>query len=112
MDDDWQQHAACKQVDDPDIFFDGAKVNTALAVCHTCPVWQDCLMKNLREEQGVWGCSSRCRRRARKLRSNGGTRSQILALARSSNELALGDVAAELVPQEKLVQVRRRARSC
>lgn len=103
--DDWEQHAACKHHDDPDLFFDGSPdaVKAAVAVCHTCPVWEHCLLANMHEQVGVWGCSERCRRRVRKLRNQGATRSRLLALARSSNEQTLGGLAANLVPQGKLV---------
>lgn len=115
MDDDWQQHAACKNAPDPDVFFDthdDAKLKAAVGTCHTCPVWEQCLLANLGEQHGVWACSERCRRRVRKLARNGGTRSQLLALARSSNEMTLGPLAAGLVPQGRLVQVRRPSVSC
>lgn len=106
--DDWQQHAACRDHDDPDLFFDGdpQRLKAAIAVCHTCPVWEHCLLANLGEQHGVWACSERCRSRVRRLARQGAQRGRLLALARSSNEQTLGPLAAELVPQGRLVDVR------
>ena len=48
----------CRSVD-PEIFFaeSQAEVERAKAVCHTCPVRQECLMAAVerREPWGVWG---------------------------------------------------------
>jgi hypothetical protein len=109
--DDWEALAACKAVD-TDLFFDedpNQGTRKALAVCHTCPVWEHCLLSNLHEQIGVWGCSARCRSRVRRLARRGGRREQLLTLARSSNEQALGPLAAQLVPQGGLVDAAPRA---
>lgn len=109
--DDWEQHSACKAVDDPSLFFDGDpdRLRAAIKVCHTCPVWEQCLLANMGEQHGVWACSERCRRRVRKRAREGGRRSELLALARSSNEQTLGVEAAQLVPPGRLVRIRATA---
>ena len=108
--DSWEALAACKTVD-TELFFDedpNGGTKRALAVCHTCPVWEQCLLANMHEQIGVWACSARCRSRVRRLARNGGRREQLLTLARSSNEQALGPLAAQLVPQGGLVDTPSR----
>lgn len=55
----WQDHAACLNAADPEIFFPprGGSSREAKAVCASCPVQAACLRYSLasREQFGVWG---------------------------------------------------------
>ena len=69
---EWMQHAACRGLD-VQIFFPerGERIESALLVCKTCPVQQDCLEMALTnpEPEGIWGGeSARGRRRIRRSR--------------------------------------------
>lgn len=76
--------AACRTAD-PELFFDGDLTAAAVKVCMGCPVWAECTLANVGEQHGVWGCSERARRRMRKLRREGGSDADLLALAHQSN---------------------------
>jgi hypothetical protein len=65
---DWQGHAACLDVRDPEIFFpnrpthhaaDREAIETARAICDGCPVWTACLDVALavpaRFDHGIFG---------------------------------------------------------
>lgn len=69
-DHDWMMLAACRE-SDVDFHPDNARdVNTAIAVCETCPVREDCLIFAFEhnEDHGVWGgTSERGRRRLRRV---------------------------------------------
>ncbi|MEU5091763.1 WhiB family transcriptional regulator [Streptomyces sp. NPDC021356] len=67
----WREHAACRH-EDPDLFFPIGTTGPALvqteqakAVCHRCPVREQCLEWALETEQtlGVWGGTSENERR-------------------------------------------------
>lgn len=67
----WEQHAACRNTTDPDLFFpisyDSSEardqVAQARAVCASCPVWRLCLTDAMSRERwlgkdrraGIWG---------------------------------------------------------
>lgn len=55
----WQDHAACLNTPDPEIFFPprGGTSREAKMVCASCPVQAACLRYSLanREQFGVWG---------------------------------------------------------
>lgn len=55
----WAALAACRNIDDPDLFFPGRRDSpaAALAVCIVCPVRIDCARHALDtpEPFGVWG---------------------------------------------------------
>ena len=57
----WVDEAACKGMD-TDKFFPPRGENQehegAVAVCHTCPVRQECLRANIGEVMGIWGGTS------------------------------------------------------
>jgi hypothetical protein len=76
--------AACLHAD-PELFFDGDRTCEAIRVCMGCPVWAECTLANVGEQWGVWGCSERARRRMRKLRREGASDGELLALAHQSN---------------------------
>jgi WhiB family transcriptional regulator, redox-sensing transcriptional regulator len=74
--DDWREHAACRD-EDPDLFFPIGTSGPALlqteqakAVCHRCPVRDQCLEWALDTGQsiGVWGGTDENERRALKRR--------------------------------------------
>ncbi|GGS48253.1 WhiB family transcriptional regulator [Streptomyces griseoviridis] len=74
--DDWREHAACRD-EDPDLFFPIGSSGPALmqtqqakAVCHRCPVRDQCLRWALDTGQsiGVWGGTDENERRALKRR--------------------------------------------
>ncbi|MGP2436225.1 WhiB family transcriptional regulator [Streptomyces sp. JW3] len=74
--DDWREHAACRD-EDPDLFFPIGTSGPALlqteqakAVCHHCPVRDQCLEWALDTGQsiGVWGGTDENERRALKRR--------------------------------------------
>ncbi|MFI6950292.1 WhiB family transcriptional regulator [Streptomyces sp. NPDC050422] len=73
----WRTHAACRD-EDPDLFFPIGSTGPALvqtedakAVCHGCPVREECLRWALENGQdaGVWGGLGEAERRALKRRS-------------------------------------------
>ncbi|WP_340374098.1 WhiB family transcriptional regulator [Streptomyces sp. SS7] len=75
--DDWRQHAACRH-EDPDLFFPIGTSGPALlqtqqakAVCHRCPVREQCLDRALATDQamGVWGGTTEAERRALRRRT-------------------------------------------
>ena len=55
------EHAACREVEDPDIFFPNRdtdrKVKVAKAICADCPVSDQCLNFGLTTPSsvGIWG---------------------------------------------------------
>ena len=51
----WQHQAACRGHTDPDLFFDAARIDAAIAVCYDCPVLNDCKAAGAGETGGVWG---------------------------------------------------------
>jgi len=55
----WTERAACRGIQNPDVFFPGQGESTAeaRAICHPCPVRQECLEYALRWriDHGVWG---------------------------------------------------------
>ncbi|WP_320772959.1 WhiB family transcriptional regulator [Streptomyces sp. CRN 30] len=74
--DNWREHAACRD-EDPDLFFPIGTSGPALlqteqakAVCHRCPVREQCLRWALDTGQsiGVWGGTGENERRALKRR--------------------------------------------
>ena len=60
----YQEGAACKGIDNPEIFFpspgDTEALKAAKALCSDCPVVQDCLeyALNNNERYGIWGGKS------------------------------------------------------
>ncbi len=69
--DDWREHAACRDTD-PDLFFPVgttgpaiSQIESAKAVCRTCPSLDPCLEFALatNQESGVWGGTSEEERR-------------------------------------------------
>ena len=60
----YQEGAACKGIDNPEIFFpspgDTEALKAAKALCADCPVVQDCLeyALNNNERYGIWGGKS------------------------------------------------------
>lgn len=70
--DDWRDNAACRGIEDPDLFFPFGTTGPALeqienakAVCRECPSIGFCLEYALRTNQdaGVWGGTSEEERR-------------------------------------------------
>ncbi|MFI9829040.1 MAG: WhiB family transcriptional regulator [Streptomyces sp.] len=70
--DNWRNHAACRH-EDPDLFFPIGNTGPALvqteqakAVCHRCPVREQCLEWAMESGQaiGVWGGTSEAERRS------------------------------------------------
>ncbi len=65
----WRQLAACRDIDDPDMFFPDERGRQsgaeAKAICASCPVSGDCLADALRagDRHGVWGRTSGRERR-------------------------------------------------
>lgn len=63
----WMVFGACRETDDPDMFFSPNKeqARAALALCATCPVRTDCLEYALdaRERFGIWGGTTEKQRR-------------------------------------------------
>ena len=57
----WVEHALCAQVGDPEMWFpndsEWTRARQARAICHTCPVQDECLTYAVRSGQqyGVWG---------------------------------------------------------
>ena len=86
----WETDAACRRVADKNVFFDGDRSKEAIKVCVTCPVWDHCVLANMDEQMGVWGCSERCRRRLRGMRRNGASRDMMLRFVARSNAVHLG----------------------
>jgi WhiB family redox-sensing transcriptional regulator len=66
----WHAQAHCLGVN-PEVFFpergDMAAFRTAVAICHRCPVTEQCLEENIDEKDGVYAGLSGAQRR--KLRS-------------------------------------------
>lgn len=64
----WHDDAACRGQGTEPWFPDrGDDVRPAKAVCHTCPVQQECLDAAEQERHGIWGgLSERQRRRLRR----------------------------------------------
>ena len=73
----WQRDAACKECDDPAIFFPehGGTATAAVEVCSRCPVRVECLAWAIAEgiDHGVFGGVS-ARARVRMRDSGGGVR--------------------------------------
>ena len=74
---DWRHRAACRDIDDKNLFFPIGNTGPALlqiedakAVCHRCDVVDQCLQWALESGQdaGVWGGMSEDERRALKRR--------------------------------------------
>lgn len=78
--------AACQGMD-AGLFLDQNHAKETLAVCDTCSVQAACIVVNIRERHGVWGCSERARRRVRAALRVDPTMGdeQIVALARRSS---------------------------
>lgn len=53
----WAHHAACKDVQDPDIFYRNSKQNIEKAkeFCDRCSVRRQCLDQGMEEGDGIWG---------------------------------------------------------
>lgn len=64
----WEDEAACRDVDDPEIFFelenaveehhvaDPVRIARALALCHTCPIAERCFKEGVfTRSLGIWG---------------------------------------------------------
>ena len=75
---DWRHRAVCRD-EDPELFFPIGNTGPALlqiaeakAVCHRCPVMEQCLTWALTtsETAGVWGGTSEDERRAMKRRAS------------------------------------------
>lgn len=68
-DDDWMQRARCRPPADHDVFFPevggDSPAQEARAICHTCPVIEECLEFALKYDfrYGVWGGLSEMQRR-------------------------------------------------
>jgi WhiB family redox-sensing transcriptional regulator len=71
LNDDWRDHAACRDTD-PEVFFPtgttGAaieQIEQAKAICRECPVQAPCLdfALNTNQDSGVWGGTSEEERR-------------------------------------------------
>lgn len=69
---DWREHAACRD-QDPDLFFPIGDAGPALqqiddakAICHRCPVTEECLRFALAtgQDYGIWGGLTADERRA------------------------------------------------
>lgn len=69
---DWRHRAACREIDDPDIFFPIGNAGPALeqievakSICEPCCVRRQCLQWALAtgQEMGVWGGLSEDERR-------------------------------------------------
>lgn len=81
---DWRDRAACKDADDPELWFPIGTTGPARmqeaeakAVCKTCPVIEDCLTWAIdnRQEYGVWGGLGEDERRSlKRRRKNSGAR--------------------------------------
>jgi len=62
--DDWTQQAACRNVQEPDLFFDEHETKMAMFVCSLCPVVSQCLTHAIdNDEVGVWGGTTAGQRR-------------------------------------------------
>ena len=65
---DWRHRAACKDFDDPDIFYVDSKeiVRSAKQICMGCVVVEQCLRSAYKkDEYGVWGGTTRKERLSR-----------------------------------------------
>jgi WhiB family redox-sensing transcriptional regulator len=55
----WMVNAACKDAEDPDLFFTGTPeaIKEAISICHQCPVRIRCAEYAINNEitDGVWG---------------------------------------------------------
>ncbi|MFI2507117.1 WhiB family transcriptional regulator [Streptomyces sp. NPDC018972] len=69
---DWREKASCRDVD-PDLFFPIGnsgptllQIDEAKAVCHRCPVMEECLAQALTADPvaGIWGGTTEGERRA------------------------------------------------
>lgn len=82
--------AECRGVD-PAVFLDPDSTDEALAICDTCVVQAACIVVNLRERNGVWGCSERARRRVRTALAADPSMSddEIVALARRGTTVTM-----------------------
>jgi WhiB family redox-sensing transcriptional regulator len=69
----WMKDAACRGMD-PDLFMPQRgkinDVNAAVAVCHTCPVINECREYGRHERFGIWGGLSGRERRALNARAS------------------------------------------
>lgn len=58
---DWRQRAACLGCN-PDLWFpergDSAPAQTAIKVCHGCPVKAECLHEHIWERTGIFGATT------------------------------------------------------
>lgn len=86
----WRERAACLRVDDPDLFFPigisgltFVQVDEAKAVCHRCPVMEQCLDWALyaRHVEGIWGGTTESERRAMRRRGDRQAKSAATAAA-------------------------------
>jgi WhiB family redox-sensing transcriptional regulator len=68
----WREKASCRDVD-PDLFFPIGnsgptllQIDEAKAVCHRCPVMEECLAQALTADpvEGIWGGTTEGERRA------------------------------------------------
>jgi len=72
--DDWRDFASCRLEDPDDFFAEGrssrAQVRAAQAICHVCPVRQQCGEYAIEagETWGIWGGMSQRQLRARRRR--------------------------------------------
>lgn len=75
----WRERAACLRVDDPDLFFPIGisgltlvQVDEAKAVCHRCPVEEQCLnwAMYVGHVEGIWGGTTESERRAMRRRGS------------------------------------------
>jgi hypothetical protein len=63
----WQEEAACRGIDRPDLFFPEQGVNPTFArtYCPQCPVQSECLEYGIiYDEPGIWGGKTRKERKA------------------------------------------------
>ena len=76
---DWRELAACKDTDDPELFFPVGNTGPALVqiekaktVCNACSVREKCLSWAMvhNQDSGVWGGLSEAERRSIKRRSS------------------------------------------
>jgi len=76
---DWRDKAACKDIDDPELFFPVGNTGPALiqiekakSVCNTCISREECLGYAMvhNQDSGVWGGLSEDERRGLKRRSS------------------------------------------
>ncbi len=78
-DEDWRDKAACRDIDDPELFFPVGNTGPALiqiekakSVCNTCKSREECLGYAMvhNQDSGVWGGLSENERRSLKRRSS------------------------------------------